>query len=194
MLKSTIFSVVVIALLTINVHAQEESDQMPSRERWSQVEMQGTVTEIKRDTREITLMGSKGELTTITAGDEVERFDEIVVEDIITFEYWTYLKAEFREPTPEEIAEPLVVIADADRAPEDMAPAGVVGTVVKAVVTIEVLNRPYMLATVRGPRGNYLTIQMEDPSLIEKLHIGQVLILTYAEVIAVSLEKVRYTK
>ena len=156
--------------------------------------MQGTVTEIKRDTREITLMGSKGDLVTITAGDEVERFDEIVVEDIITFESWTYMKAEFREPTPEEIAEPLVVITDAGKAPKEVDPAAVVGAVVKAVVTIEVLNRPYMLATVRGPRGNYMTIEMEDRSFIEELHIGQVLILTYAEVVAVSLEKVRYTK
>ncbi len=31
---------------------------------------------------------------------------------------------------------------------------------------------------------------MEDEELIKKLHIGQVLILTYAEAIAVSLEKV----
>lgn len=194
MLKSSILSAVVIALLTINVQAQEGSDQIPSREKWSQVEMQGTVTEIKRDTREITLMGSKGDLVTITAGDELKRFDEIVVDDIITFEYWTYMKAEFREPTPEEIEEPLVVITDVVRAPEDVDPAGNMGAVVKAVVTIEVLNRPYMLATVSGPKGNYLTIQMEDPSLMEELHIGQVLILTYAEVIAISLEKVRYTK
>ena len=71
-----------------------------------------------------------------------------------------------------------------------MEPRAVVGAVVKAVVTIEVLNRPYMWATVQGPRGNYLTIQMEDRALIEKLHIGQVVILTYAEAVAVSLEKV----
>jgi hypothetical protein len=46
-----------------------------------------------------------------------------------------------------------------------------------------------MLATVRGPRGNYLTIKMEDKALIEQLNIGQVVILTYAEAVVVSLEK-----
>ncbi len=47
-----------------------------------------------------------------------------------------------------------------------------------------------MLATIQGPRGNYMTIEMEDKALIEQLNIGQVVILTYAEAIVVSLEKV----
>lgn len=151
--------------------------------------MEGTVTEIVKETREITLKGENGNLATMTAGESVERFDEIAVGDVIAFEYYTYLKAEFREPTAEEIAEPLQMIAEAGKAPEGIDPAAVVGAVVKAVVTIEMLNRPYMLATVKGPNGNYTTIQMEDPELITKLNIGEVVILTYAEAVAVSLTK-----
>ena len=37
---------------------------------------------------------------------------------------------------------------------------------------------------------DYVTIQMEDRALIKELHIGQVVILTYAEAVAISLEKV----
>ncbi len=70
---------------------------------------------------------------------------------------------------------------DAAKAPAGMDPAGVVGAMVKGVVTIEALNRPFMLATVKGPNGNYLTLPVEDAALLEKLHIGQVLVLTYAE-------------
>jgi len=71
-----------------------------------------------------------------------------------------------------------------------MAPGAIVGAVMRGVVTIEALNRPYMVATVKGPRGNYVTIPMEDAEFMTKLHIGQVVILTYAEAVAVSLEKV----
>ena len=46
-----------------------------------------------------------------------------------------------------------------------------------------------MLATVEGPNGNYLTIPMQDAAFLEQLHIGQVVILTYAEAVAVSLTK-----
>jgi len=180
----------VIMLISINVNAQEKEDRRPSREKWDQVTMQGTVTAIVADTRELTLMGTDGGLVTITASEAVERFDEIAVNDVLKFEYYTYMKAEFREPTAEEIAEPLVVVAEGGKAPEGMDPAAVVGAVVKAVVSIEVLNRPNMTATVKGPRGNYATIQMEDEKLITELKIGEVLILIYAEAIAVSLEKV----
>jgi len=184
------FLVIAFAFVSINAISQDTKESRPAKEKLSLVTMQGTVTDIVKETREVTLIGPKGDLVTLTAGEAVERFDEIGVDDVVTFEYYTYMMAEFRKPTPEELAEPLVVIAEAGKLPEGMDPGAVVGAIVKAVVTIEVLNRPYMLATIKGPRGNFMTIEMEDKELIEKLHIGEVVILTYAEAIAVSLQKV----
>jgi hypothetical protein len=184
---SLILTVLVFA--TINLSAQEKQDDSSSREKWSLVTMEGTVTKIVKETRKITLMGSKGDLVTITADEAVKRFDEISVDDILSFDYWTYMKAEFRKPTNEELAEPIVVVAEGVKAPKEVDPAAAVGVVVKAIVTIEILNRPYMLATVKGPKGNYMTIKMEDEELMQRLHIGQVLILTYAEAVAISLKK-----
>lgn len=181
---------VVFAFVTISSYGQDKEEQRPDREAWDQVEMQGTVTAIDSVSREITLMGTDGGLVTLTAGEEVERFNEIAVNDVLKFEYYTYLKAEFRAPTEEEIAEPLQIMAEAGKAPEGMDPGAVVGAVVKAVVTIEALNRPSMMATVQGPGGNYVSIPMQDEQLITELRIGQVLILTYAEAMAIALEKV----
>ncbi len=189
-----IYFIALIAFAFINVNAQESTEDRPPREKWSLVTMEGTVTEVVKETRAITLMGRNGDLATMIADESIERFDEIEVNDVMKFEYYTYIKAEFRDPTSEEIAEPIVVMAEGGKAPEGMDPAAVVGAVVKAVVSIEVLNRPNMTATVRGPKGNYVTIQMEDEALITELKIGEVLILTYAEAIAVSLEKVSTVK
>lgn len=120
--------IIMIASLTGSIYAQ---DKRPSREKWNEVSMQGTVTDINAETRDITLMGTDGGLMTITAGEDVERFDEIAIDDVIKFDYFTYLKAEFRDPTPEEVAEPVQMIAEAGKAPEGMDPAAVVGAVVK---------------------------------------------------------------
>ena len=194
-MKIKIYLIAFFILVSVsNVIAQDSDgkteDRRPAREKMELITMQGTVIEIEKETREVTLKGENGNLTTMTAGDEVERFDEIAVGDVITFDYYTYLKAEFREPTAEELENPIVVVAEAGKAPGDEAPAGAIGAVVKAVVTIEMLNRPYMLATVKGPMGNYTTLQMEDEELITKLNIGEVVILTYAEAVAISLKKV----
>lgn len=192
MKKFKYYSVLFIAFcfLSINANGQEGKDDMAPREKWSLITTQGTIKTIDKETREVTLMGTNGGLVTITADESAERFDELVVDDVIVFDYWTYMKAEFRAPTAEELAEPLVMIAEAGKAPKDADPGVIVGAVVKAVVSIEMLNRPNMLAAVKGPRGNYMTIQMEDREFITKLHIGQVFILTYAEAMVMSLDKV----
>lgn len=187
--QKTLLSLVALVLFSFAVNAQEENIWEP-REKMEQATVKGTVTEVNPETRDITLMNSEGGLMTVTAGEEVERFNEIAVDDVIEFDYFTYIKAEFREPTEEEKAEPVQMLVEAGKATEEMAPAGAVGAVVKAVVTIEALNRPNMMATVSGPNGNYVSIPMEDAEFMTKLHIGQVFILTYAEAMVVSLEKV----
>lgn len=62
---------------------------------------------------------------------------------------------------------------------------------VRAVVTIDLINRNEREVTIRGPRGKYMTIQVADQSLIKKLKVGDEIIMTYAESLAVSLEKVK---
>ena len=178
-------------LLTSQISlAQETNSDLPTKENYELVEMQGTITEINKETRDITIIGSKGELHTITAGPEVERFDEIEVGEVITFDFYKYMKAEFRKPTAEELAEPLVILAEAEKAGLDMEPGAAIGAVVKAVVTIQVVNLPFMYVNIQGPRGNFTTIHMKDKDLIQKLHVGQIVILTYAEAVAVTLTKV----
>ena len=180
----------VFLLVTQISFAQETDNDIPTKEKYDLVEMQGTITEIDKEAREISIMGSNGELHTIIASEEVKRFDEIEVGEIITFEYYKYLKAEFRKPTAEELAEPLVILAEADKAGMDMEPGVAVGAIVKAVVTIQVINLPFMYVSIQGPAGNFTAIPVEDKELIQKLHVGQVVILTYAEAVAVSLTKV----
>ena len=171
-------------LLTLNLFAQED------REMWYSEELQGTITALDSDSREVTVVGQEGNIVTLTAGEEVERFNEFEVGDLIKLEYLTYMMAEFRNPTPEEILEPLVVIAEAGKVDLDMPPGAAIGALVKAVVTVEVINRPYMDVVVKGPQGNFVTIPVEDPSLIQTLNVGKVVILTYGEAMALYIEKI----
>lgn len=185
---------VLFLFISTNMLAQKSTDRRPPKEKWSLVTIEAKVEAIDAKNRELDLRGSLGNLVTITADESVERFDEIKVNDIITADYWTYMLAEFRNPTPEELAEPLVILEEAAKAPKDFDPAGAVGALVKAVVTIEIINRPDMLVTIKGPMGNFVTIPMQDHQLIEQLNVGEIAILTYAEALALSLEKVNPSK
>ena len=171
-------------VLTINLFAQED------REKFYSEELQGTITALDTESREVTLVGQEGNIVTLIAGDEVERFNELEIGDLIKLEYWIYMMAEFRNPTKEELAEPLVIIAEAGKVDLDLPPGAAIGALVKAVVTVEVINRPFMDVVVQGPQGNFMTIPVEDPSLIEMLNVGKVVILTYGEAMALYIEKI----
>ena len=171
-------------LLTLNLFAQED------RAAWFSEELQGTITALDTDSREVTVVGQEGNIVTLMAGEEVERFNELEVGDLIKLEYWTFMMAEFRNPNPEELAEPLVILAEAGKVDLDMPPGAAIGALVKAVVTVEVINRPYMDVVVKGPQGNFMTIPVEDPELIEMLNVGKVVILTYGEAMALYIEKI----
>ena len=177
-------------LITTAGFSQDKETKLEDKEKWELVEMQGTITEINKETREISIIGSKGELHTVTAGEEVERFDDIEVGDVITFDFYKYMKAEFRNPTEEELENPLVIVTEEAKAPTDLKPGAALGAIVQAVVTIQVINLPFMYVNIEGPNGNFTTIHMKDKELIQKLHVGQVVILTYAEAMAITLEKV----
>ena len=52
------FVLIALAFININVSAQEKED-LPPREKMTLETLQGTVTYINKETREITLMGMK---------------------------------------------------------------------------------------------------------------------------------------
>ena len=51
------------------------------------------------------------------------------------------------------------------------------------------IDRPAELATLTGPQGDTLTIKILDPSRLEKVNVGDTVIVLYVEAPAVSLEK-----
>ena len=62
---------------------------------------------------------------------------------------------------------------------------------IKAVVTIEGLDRPTRTITVKGPMGRYFTTRVEDASRFEQMKIGETIVVTFTEAAVVSLEKAK---
>jgi hypothetical protein len=170
---------------------QNEADRRAPREKMKVVRIEAEVKEIDYKERMVTLEGPLGNLVTLKASDQVKRLNEIKKGDIVAADYWTYLFSEFRNPTPEEEKNPLMIYTDADVAPAEKPPGAAAGIVVRAVVTVEVINKEDKLVTIKGPKGKYLTLPVEDMSLLTDLEIGEVIILTYAEAVALSIEKVK---
>jgi hypothetical protein len=153
------------------------------------VTITASVEAIDPATREFTLKGPLGNTVTFTVDKRVKRLDEVKVGDLVRADYYVSFAAEVRKPTAEEAKHPLEVIEAGDKAPEGSAPAAGGLRRFKVVTTIEGLDRPTQTVTVRGPLGRYLTARVADPSKLTQVRIGDNVVITYTEALAISLEK-----
>lgn len=181
----------VIFLLTISgmTFGEEQKVRRAPRAVSETIDIEAKVEAVDYEKREVLLRGPMGNLVTVEAGDNVKRLNEIKVGDSVHAKFFTYLQAEFRDPTEEEVANPLVILEDTVKTVKDLPPGGATGSLIKAVVTIEIIDRPDMMVTVKGPQGNYVSIPVSDANLLEELKIGEIVILTYVDTVALVLEK-----
>jgi hypothetical protein len=152
-------------------------------------QISAVITEIDAKSREITLEGELGNLLTITAGPEIARFDEFKVGDIVTATYASSVSGELREPTEAELAAPMVALDEAAIAASDMPPGAAVGQAVRAVCTIEGMNRVTRTVMLKDPDGDFHIIGDVDPAKMEGVILGQTVVVTYTQALALTLEK-----
>jgi Cu/Ag efflux protein CusF len=160
-----------------------------SAEKAALVSVTAKVQAIDQTTREVTLKGPLGNTITFTVDKRVARLNEVKVGDEVTADYYVSVAAEVRQPTDAEKATPMAVLKETAKAPAGTEPAAGVLHITKAVVTIEGLDRPTKCVTVMGPKGNLATIEVADVANLPKLRIGDTVIVTYTEALAVSLQK-----
>lgn len=160
-----------------------------TREETVLVSISASVKAINYTNREVTLKGPLGNEVTFTVDQRVKRLNEVKVGDFVNADYYISVAAEVRNPTAEEQANPIVFLDCAGKAPPDTSPAAGGLRRFRVVTTIEGLDRPTQTITVKGPLGNYLTARVLDPARLTQVRIGDTIVVTYVEALAISLEK-----
>ncbi len=187
-LRSIIAGCAAIALLSSPVFA-EEAAPAEGTVRVMGVSLEAEVTAIDYETREVSMRGPQGNIVTITAGDHIERLEDITVGDFIVTSYVASLEGELRAPTEEELANPWAEVDGGAVAPAGSEPGAMVGRMIRAVCTIEGMNRLIGTVTVRDPRGKYHVIGDVEPEKMEGVVLGATVVLVYTEAMAITLEK-----
>jgi hypothetical protein len=177
----------VLALVSHPVSAAEQ--EQGGSVRAAAVQVEAVITDIDHKNREITMQLPGGAFVTMAVGEAAKRLDEFAVGDAIVATYLTSLAGEVREPTAEEKANPWQEVDGAMVAGLEDTP-GVAGMrVIKAVCTIEGMNRVAGTVMVKDPRGKYHLIGDVERERFEGRMLGDTIILVYTEAVALSLEK-----
>ena len=148
-----------------------------------------TVYSIDPASRILVLQHDMGGGETLKVGPEVKRLEEFAVGDTVAVEYEQGLALEF-QPAGSEWVPPTAVATDAP-AGKDQGPGASATSGIKGTVTITAINVGKRLVSIQGPGGNVFRVKAGPRVQLEKLKVGDRLLATYVEALAIRLEKAK---
>lgn len=151
------------------------------------VRAKATITAIDGATRAITVKGEDGQSETFTAPPEMKRFGELAVGDVIEVELLQGLLLEY-QPAGTEAVEPHAA-AVGGRAPASEAVGAAAAAGVQGTVTVVAIDPKTRLVTFQGPAGRQSQVKAGPKIQLEKLKVGDRLLATYVESVAVQVVK-----
>jgi hypothetical protein len=159
----------------------------PAWKTSSLVEETATVEAIDQATRMVTLKGAKGNTITFKASDEVRNLAQVKVGDVVKFAYYESLAVRVLKkgeafPTAGESA-------GMARAKPGEKPAGVVGSETSVNATITAIDKKAKTATLKGEDGKSVTVKPLRPEKLNEVKVGDRLVITYTEAVAVKVEE-----
>jgi hypothetical protein len=159
-------------------------------ERESTATVTARVKSVDVASRKVVLVGSDGEEATIEAGEEVRNLAQLRPGDVVVAQYQETLIAEVRKPTDEEKANPLEMVGGAERAALGDLPGAAGVQALRFVGTIAAIDKGTHMITFRNLNGKTLTVEAENPENLDKVKVGDPVVLIFAEAVAIGVEPV----
>ncbi len=151
------------------------------------VHLTATIKAIDVPARTITLQNKAGETETFKAGPEIKRLEDLAVGDTVLIDYVQGLALEFQPAGTAPVAPTGAVTAG--RADKSQPPGATAVAGVQATVTVTAIDSVKRLVTFQGPGGNVYQVKAGPKIHLEKLKVGDNLLATYVEAVAIKVEK-----
>ena len=164
----------------------------PSWQTVEVVQESATVEAIDQSTRMVTLKGPKGNSVTFRASEEVKNLPQVKVGDEVKFAYYESLAV--RVLKKDEPFPPASEAAAMARAKPGEKPAGIIGAETVVNATITAIDKKAKKVTLKGENGNSITVTPLRPEKLDEVKVGDRLVITYTEAVAISVEKAEKKK
>jgi hypothetical protein len=150
------------------------------------VKISATVMAIDKATRTVTLKSAQGDPVDVVADEQVRNFDQINIGDVVAVRYAEAVALELRK-TKAEGGE-VIVREQAVQAKRDERPAAAGERQITAIAEVVVVDPINSTITLKGPRGNVLTVDVHNPDQFKVVKKGDQVDVTYSEALALSVE------
>jgi hypothetical protein len=145
--------------------------------------LEAKVVKVDAQKREVTLVGEDGDETTFKAGEKIRNLSQLKAGDVVSVlldQSLTLWLLQESEQAPE-----LRVGADLYRAPKGAKPGGITTTDVSGVATVEAIAADKKSVTLKGPRGNLVSLDVRNPANLEGVKVGTRVGFAYSETVGV---------
>jgi len=156
-------------------------------QRSGMVSIKATVDAVDLKTRMVTLRASNGQTFKVYAGKEVVNLPQVKVGDVVVARYSEALAVrmakpgEVRDETSQEMG----------RAKPGSKPGAYEVNETTVSAKILDIDKPRKTVTLKLPDGDVETVRVKNPANLEKVEVGDTIVITYQEALAVSLEEAK---
>lgn len=155
------------------------------------IDITATITAIDPKTREITLKGPAGNELIVEAGPRVKNFAQMKVGDEVKAQYVEALSLELKKGGGQPVA--VTTHSDEAGAKKGAMPKGAVGRKMTIVADVTAVDPQTQTITLKGPQRT-VDLKVADPEQFKLIAKGDQIEATYAEALAVSVERVKDAK
>lgn len=191
MKKVLVFAAAVVLVLCLSTGAFAQATQgaaPPTVVKEMETVMTATVAAIDLEKRIVTLKGEDGEVRDIKVGEEAVNLPQVKVGDLVTVKFYESIAVELIKPgTYAGTGEKTAIV----KAKPGEMPGGMVAKQVTVTATITAIDKQKSTITLKGPEGNMTKVKVQDPTNLEKVKVGDELMITYTEALAISVEHVK---
>jgi len=135
--------------------------------------------------RTVTLQGASGKTRTIEVGDQVHNFDQIKVGDKVHAKYTQALALELKKGAT-TLSAPTEEGAITPPPAPGAKPGGTIARRVTATAEVVAVDPAKQMVTLRGPEGNEVDVEAQDPNQLKNIKKGDHVQVTYVEALAIA--------
>lgn len=159
----------------------------PSMSASQTVTISAMVEAINHETREVTLRGPEGNSVSFVASEEARNLDQVSVGDVVNAKYVESISVDVFANDGTEPGSGGLTVAGRSEKGEMPGVAVMDATVVTA--TVEEINIEANTFKLKGPDGEIEEYTARNPENLKKAAVGDLVVITYTESIALSVEK-----
>lgn len=191
-MKRTLYISVILLAFSYSASLQAEASKVDlgapeSGVRAEMIDVTAKVVDIDYTTRKVTLEDAGGTLT-VRVDDAVENLKNVKKGDKVTMQYqrivsWKLLK---KKVTPTETVSKTITTEPGKHKPDVTRL-----TETTIIATIKSIDKQVPSVTLKEPDGEPFTVKIRNPAVLEGVKVGNQVELTYMELLAAKVQKVK---